>query len=102
MLLNLGEFDQAVALLDGSPEASEPRGKEILGLAALFRNDEQQFRSLYPSGDESNLEFAIQRARLSIESSTDATAKEVFGLLDKAWMLSQRLSPRPSHDCRTN
>ena len=89
VLIHLGDFQKVESLLLGSAEAHETRGKEILGLVALLRNDEDRFHELYPSGDENNLEFVIQQARLAMESSQDDTAKIPLDLFDKAWELSK-------------
>ena len=89
VLIYLGDFQKVETLLSGSAEAHETRGKEILGLVALLRNDEDRFHELYPNGDENNLEFVIQQARLAIESSQDDTVKSVLYLLAKAWTLSK-------------
>ena len=89
VLIHLGDFQKVESLLLGSAEAHETRGKEILGLVALLRNDEDRFHELYPSGDENNLEFVIQQARLAMESSQDDTAKSALDLLDKAWEFSE-------------
>lgn len=89
VLIHLGDFQKVDPLLSGSAEAHETRGKEILGLVALLRNDEDRFHELYPNGDENNLEFVIQQARLAMESSQDDTVKSVLYLLDKAWTLSK-------------
>ncbi|MCY4387187.1 MAG: SIR2 family protein [Desulfurellaceae bacterium] len=89
VLLHLGDFQKVEPLLSGSAEAQETRGKEILGLVALLRNDEGRFHELYPNGDENNLEFVIQQARLAMESSQDDTAEPTLDLLDRAWTLSR-------------
>ena len=89
VLIHIGDFQKVESLLSGSAEANETRGKEILGLIALLRNDEERFYELYPNGDENNLEFVIQQARLAMESSQDATATRPLDLLDKAWELSK-------------
>ena len=89
VLIHLGDFQKVEPLLSRSAEAHEARGKEILGLVALLRNDEDRFHELYPNGDENNLEFVIQQARLAMESSQDDTAETTLDLLDKAWALSR-------------
>jgi tetratricopeptide (TPR) repeat protein len=94
ILISLGALQEVDALLVDSAEAKESRGKELLGLAALLRGDQAQFYTLYPTAeDKPCVEFAIQQARLAVESAQDATAQGASHLLDKAWQLSQDFPP---------
>jgi tetratricopeptide (TPR) repeat protein len=89
VLIGLGEFRQVDALLAERVEADETRGKQLLGLATLLQDDEARFRSLYPEGETDNLEFAIQLARLAVESSSHTGIEKALDLLEKAWSLAR-------------
>lgn len=92
VLLILGAFSDAEALLLQSQEGQTGRGKEILGLAALIRNDEIRFRTLFADACTENTEFNILQARLAVKAATDATTKHAVDLLEKAWLSSQEFS----------
>lgn len=89
VLLIFGSFQEAEALLAESPEGQRGRGKEILGLAALFRHEEAQFRALFPDGCPENEEFNIVRAHLAVETADDATVENAVEFLERAWKSSQ-------------
>ncbi len=89
VLLNLGEFSEVEALLLQAPESPTGREKELLGLAALLRNDESRFQALFPDGCPKNAEFNILQARWAVKAVTDATTRHTVDLLEKAWLSSQ-------------
>lgn len=89
LLINLEEFQQAQALLVGTPEENEAKGKELLAFAALLQDDEARFRELLPEGGEESPDLLIQQARLAVERLEPAGIGEAIRLLDKAWKLTE-------------